>query len=129
MRVSEIRACDECGKSPQGAFWVVRLSQAFISPNEFDRWQRTARGVVEILGGSERPGAACVANCFAGDPHVAKVMGEENPKLWTSLLLCMDCAVRLLGSPLQKVWDAQKRDEAAAESDREAGQPVAEPGT
>ena len=87
MKLSEIHHCDNCDKPLMqgGIFYVVRFSMVFISPEAY----RQTMGINMILGG----GSLAISEALSPDPEVIKIAGDENRKLMTELLICLDCYV------------------------------------
>lgn len=81
MRRSEIRPCDSC-RGPVGTvFNLIRHSLVVVDMDAV-RQNEAMRMMF--------PGAPAVAANFAPD-DIATVAGEEDPKTWTDIVLCMNC--------------------------------------
>lgn len=82
MKLSEIRPCDNCGGKIVPMFYVVRFSVAMFAP----RATNEMLGLTQMFGGSLQ-----LAEVMGADPEAVKIAGDEEPALWTDLLICQDC--------------------------------------
>jgi|GEM_PF-4489249 len=102
MKLSQLRPCDNCrGPLMHGYFYVVRVSQAFVLPRQANQ----VLGLTQYLGGN-----LPLAEIFAPDDDVVKILGDENKELMHEIFLCQDCALQpvdLLGLVETR---AQKKD-------------------
>jgi len=81
MKLSELRACDNCGGEIGRSFSVVRISRALVTAN--------ARAV---LGTMAITGSRGIAEAMAPRANEAVcVLGDDEPKLMTELLICHTC--------------------------------------
>lgn len=101
MKLSDLRPCDNCGGKIAPAFYVVRISQAFIMPAA-----RQTLGLMEMFHGN-----LGLAEVFTPDPDAVKVVGDEEKSLMTELLLCQNC--RLMGK-VDLVVLGERRNEQIA---------------
>lgn len=81
MKLSDLRPCDNCGGKIAPAFYVVRISPAFIVPAA-----RQTLGLMEMFHGNLR-----LAELFTPEPDAVRVAGDEEKTLMTELLLCENC--------------------------------------
>lgn len=86
MKLSDLRVCDNCHQvlAPQGQFYVLRVSMAFVSPNAL----RQVVGLSEMFGG-----ALGLAEVMAPDADVIKVVGDEDKSLMSEFLICQKCVL------------------------------------
>ena len=99
MKLTDLRPCDGCHgpllKPPFATFNVVRVSQAMLSPD-------AARGVIGL---TTMLGSLRLAEVMAGDSDAVKVLGEQEPALWTELFICQECL--MASTPLAMVIEAR----------------------
>ncbi len=98
MKLSELRKCDNCGKSAQGFFYIIRTSMVMPLPTP----GRQVLGLTTILG------SLPLAETMAPEPDVLMIMGDKDPVLMTELQICQDCYSR----ELRIAYLVEKRSEA-----------------
>ena len=106
MKLSELHACDGCGKQIAPQFYIVRSSLAVFSPNAAN----ATLGLTTMFGG-----ALALAEAMSPDPEVVKIAGEFDKSLWNEFLLCQMCYM----GEVNLAMLCEKRAEAKSE-DKEA---------
>lgn len=84
MKLSELRPCDNCGGKIAPQFYVIRITQAFVTPSA-----NQTLGLATMFHGN-----LGLAEVFSPDPDPVKVLGDEEPSLMTELIVCPDCYLR-----------------------------------
>lgn len=82
MKLSELKPCARCGGPIAPSFYVIRVSQAIITPAA-----NTTLGLAQIFHGS-----LALADAMTSQPSPVKVLGDEEPALMTQFFLCRECA-------------------------------------
>lgn len=82
MKLTDLRPCDACDGPVGQQFYVVRSCLAFVAPVAGNQ----VLGLARMFQGNMQ-----LAETFAPDADCVKVAGDEDPELWTELLLCQDC--------------------------------------
>ena len=86
MRVTELKKCAGCGKIPTAGhttFHVLTHDRAVVDVE-------TARTVAELELAFR--GATDLAEAFAPDPEIIKLMGDADPATKSTLHVCEACA-------------------------------------
>ncbi len=90
MKATDIQPCVTCGKSPIGAgritFHTVTLDRAVLDANA----ARSLAGLSMHFASN-----FALAEVMAPDPHVVKLMGDQDPSTRRTVHVCEDCAMHV----------------------------------
>ena len=85
MKLSDLRACDCCGKPVGYSFYVLRVSTAIVKPNSVSQ----VLGLTSMLGGS-----LALAESFAPEADDAVVvMSDKDSSMGEEIFLCQECYI------------------------------------